>query len=219
MPDSDDYFSDDFVLDDSALALLDEEEQKYTLSTQAPTPIAPPIAAPPLKRQKTDNGWKPAGLGIRRTETLDDMDDLPEISVHGDGLYSLHSRHSAAPTRPIGVQPGGRGNITQVQPAQVPPPVQRRTVSSSSSSANASQQSRNVTYNRPPPLQRQPSSTALSRPSIHAPVPSQSSYRNVPHAQAVSDTAAADALRLQIEEVWHALRLPINLIDVLCVAS
>jgi hypothetical protein len=78
MDGSDDYFlDDDIVLDDQTLAVLDSAEQKYL--TQAVVP-------PPPKRQKTDNGWKAVSS---RATVADDHEDLPEISVHGDGSYTL----------------------------------------------------------------------------------------------------------------------------------
>lgn len=57
MADSDDYFSDDFVLDDSALALLDEEEQKYTLGTQTQTSIPPSSSWGPASKTTKDRDW------------------------------------------------------------------------------------------------------------------------------------------------------------------
>ena len=110
MQDSDDYFMDDFVLDDTALAILDEEENKYTLSTQNPTPSYVP---PPPKRLKTETGWRP-GPSSRRAETIDDLDDLPEISVQGDGSYGLHARHAAA----VSARPGDIGSGTRMNGAQ-----------------------------------------------------------------------------------------------------
>lgn len=78
MDGSDDYFTDDLVLDDNALAVLDQEEQKYL--TQATEPIN--------KRQRVDSGWSP-GLGA--TTTLVDADDLPEIAVRSDGTYDIYN--------------------------------------------------------------------------------------------------------------------------------
>lgn len=83
MDDSDDYFTDDIILDEQALAVLDKEEQKFL--TQVVT--APPVT----KKQRTDHGWKP-GLGTH-SATLDDLEDLPEISLHGDGSYAVRGRY------------------------------------------------------------------------------------------------------------------------------
>lgn len=208
MPGSDsDYFSDDFVLDDSALALLDEEEQKFTLSTQTQLlAISAPPAAPPLKRQKTETGWKPSGLDIRRTETMDDMDDLPEISVHGDGLYSLHARHAAAHPGPANSQSGvSRAIAPMQQSVQAPSAVQRRTVSSSSSGGPSSQ-TRHAAYNRPPTQQRLPSNPGTSRTfsrtlSANNSAPSQPPPRPVSNTHIGTESSAVETLRLQIEEV------------------
>ncbi|KAJ7287429.1 hypothetical protein C8J57DRAFT_1460761 [Mycena rebaudengoi] len=82
---SDDYLFDEIVLDDQTLAVLDSEEQKF-LSQAAP---------PPPKRQKTDNGWRAVPPQGRAT-VVDDMDDLPEVSVHGDGSYALRGAPKAA---------------------------------------------------------------------------------------------------------------------------
>ncbi|KAJ6625538.1 hypothetical protein B0H10DRAFT_616844 [Mycena sp. CBHHK59/15] len=84
MDGSDDYLFDDMVFDDQTLAVLDSEEQKF-LSQTAP---------PPSKRRKTDNGWKPVAVPSRAV-VLDDNDDLPEISVHGDGSYAFHGTTKA----------------------------------------------------------------------------------------------------------------------------
>jgi len=83
MDGSDDYFTDDIVLDEQTLAVLDQEEQQYLLQNTAPQ-----LAPPATKRQKTNHGWKP-GVGNRRTTTLDELEDLPEISVQGDGSYGV----------------------------------------------------------------------------------------------------------------------------------
>ena|ERR1700722_14628532 len=54
---SDDYFTEDFVLDDHALAILDEEEHKYLLSqSKGVGERSDGIQA--SKRQRTDSGWK-----------------------------------------------------------------------------------------------------------------------------------------------------------------
>ncbi|KAH7912413.1 hypothetical protein BJ138DRAFT_794809 [Hygrophoropsis aurantiaca] len=85
MADSDDYFSDDLVLDAQVLAVLDEEESKFK-HTQSPGAGD----APPAKRQKTASGWQ-SRRNVKRDETLDDMDDLPEISIRNDGTYGVGS--------------------------------------------------------------------------------------------------------------------------------
>ncbi|KAJ7446158.1 hypothetical protein B0H11DRAFT_385674 [Mycena galericulata] len=110
MDGSDDYyFSDDIILDDQTLAVLDSEEQKYL--TQA--------VPPPAKRQKTDKGWKPAAAPARAT-VLDDNEDLPEISVHGDGTYAF--RGANQDTRTIPPAPNKAFNVKVVPQ----PPIHRR---------------------------------------------------------------------------------------------
>ncbi|KAJ7217952.1 hypothetical protein GGX14DRAFT_598835 [Mycena pura] len=81
MDGSDDYFFDDIVLDDTTLAVLDSEERKY-LSQAVP---------PPAKRQKTDTGWKPVVRPGHANAVANDNEDLPEISVGGDGSYTVRS--------------------------------------------------------------------------------------------------------------------------------
>jgi len=86
MDDSDDYLLDDIVLDDQALAVLDQEERKYldqSSLSDSSTPIEH-IA----KRQKTANGWSP-GIVSKAYRDPGDDDDLPEISLRGDGSYSV----------------------------------------------------------------------------------------------------------------------------------
>ncbi|KAJ7680427.1 hypothetical protein DFH06DRAFT_1315198 [Mycena polygramma] len=103
MDGSDDYFLDDIVLDDQTLAVLDSEEQKYL--TQA--------GPPPAKRQKT-NGWKPVEAQSR--PPVGDDNDLPEISVHGDGSYAFRGATKVrAPLQPP------RVSIPPQRVAAVPP--------------------------------------------------------------------------------------------------
>lgn len=94
MADSDDYGFDDIVLDDQALALLDQEEQKYLQRPNAASqnPIVTPIAPEGHvnKRHKTTTGWTP-GIGANLTSN-DAYDDLPEISLRGDGSYGIGGR-------------------------------------------------------------------------------------------------------------------------------
>ncbi|KAK7005601.1 hypothetical protein R3P38DRAFT_2556549 [Favolaschia claudopus] len=106
--DSDDYF-DDIVLDDQTLAVLDSEERKYL--SQAP---------PPPKRQKTDNGWRPAPPIQLRGPPLADDNDLPEISVHGDGSYAVRGglrNDASSRSKPQTVPPRAANG----QPSRVPP--------------------------------------------------------------------------------------------------
>lgn len=85
MEDFDDFFTDDIIFDDQTLALLDEQEQKF---------LSQPVTGrpPPAKRQRTENGW---GFGFSRTGSVDDLEDLPEISVQSDGSYGLRGNSLA----------------------------------------------------------------------------------------------------------------------------
>lgn len=208
MDNSDDYFTDDFILNDDALAILDEEEQKHTLSTQKPSkshsPPAPP--APPPKRQKTETGWIPAPV-IRRTETLDDMDDLPEITVQGDGTYGLHARHAAIESK--------RTNATSSNYlANNTPLVQsnrsmhrQHMVRTTSSSSLPNQQPRNPSTNptnRPQPLQvpavtsRDISAHSLNQNTVPERIPSQLSSSTREESNMGEQI---EALQRQMEEV------------------
>ncbi|KAH0827962.1 hypothetical protein J3R83DRAFT_3600 [Lanmaoa asiatica] len=109
MQDSDDnYFSDDLVLDDKTLAVLDEEESKFKriTSTQPQQSVGPPA-----KRQKTTRSWQPQSVSrtIRRADTsLEDMEDLPDISIRQDGTYGLQDkqRRVSGPLSRSGIVPG-----------------------------------------------------------------------------------------------------------------
>ncbi|KAI0930684.1 hypothetical protein AcV5_007334 [Taiwanofungus camphoratus] len=88
MQDPDDYFGDDgIVLDENVLAVLDEEERKFN-ETQRLVQRASRLdnsLPPPAKRQKV---FHEPNIGLLRTATFD-LEDLPEVSVQGDGLYDL----------------------------------------------------------------------------------------------------------------------------------
>jgi len=199
MQESDDYFSDDFVLDDTALAVLDEEEHKYTLSTQNSIPSHVP---PPPKRLKTETGWRP-GPNNRRAETMDDQDDLPEISVQGDGSYGLHARHAAA----VSSRPGDVGiRVGELQHSTLGSRYQQARTTSSSSSISV--QRRSPTVNPRAPHHQASHSTSTS--SLIPPGHSQSSY-DVPSTKSTSKQVAPDvgteihALHRKMEEVRHIL--------------
>ncbi|KAF9012415.1 hypothetical protein BDQ17DRAFT_1405087 [Cyathus striatus] len=100
MDDFDDYFDDDIVLDDEALAVLDNEEKRF-LSQVVPSALSPP----PSKRLKTATSWVP-GLGIQTDDT--DFEDLPEISVAENGTYDLGTPHPAKPLSYISRETDGK---------------------------------------------------------------------------------------------------------------
>ena len=86
MDDSDDYGYDDFVLDEQTLAALDQAERNYQNSLPKPLVHSEPVN----KRHKTETGWK-AGYGSANYPDDDNFDNLPEISVRGDGSYSIRT--------------------------------------------------------------------------------------------------------------------------------
>jgi hypothetical protein len=98
MQGSDDYFDEELVLNDEDLAVLDEEEQKYARAITQTRPLVPP----PTKRQKTEGGWRPG----HESYQVEDLEDLPEISVQGDGTY--------------GIGGASLGNTSRLTPAQEP---------------------------------------------------------------------------------------------------
>lgn len=112
MDDSDDY-PDDFIFDDQTLAILDQEEQKYLTQSTSLVPVT--------KKLKTSAGWKP-GIGAR-TISHDNLDDLPEISLHGDGTYGVEPTGVERSTvgTPLAPAHYHEGNSAVYQPAEVPP--------------------------------------------------------------------------------------------------
>ena len=86
MHDSDDYFTDDIVFDEQTLAALDEEEHKYVQSSRISQ------NSPPAKRRKTDHAWRASGSTL---DSLNDLEDLPEISVQNDGSYGVSGSRAA----------------------------------------------------------------------------------------------------------------------------
>ncbi|KAH9485062.1 hypothetical protein JR316_0001968 [Psilocybe cubensis] len=149
MDDSDDYVFDDIVLDAQALALLDQEEQKYLQrpDTASQNLIAIPIAPEGHvnKRHKTSTGWAP-GIGAN-VSSDNAYDDLPEISLRGDGTYGIGGRMSGQVTRGQILDNGNR----QDGPVQVNTSNSRGSnAHASGSRLNASRQS-NVQQKRPLP--------------------------------------------------------------------
>ncbi|CCL99869.1 uncharacterized protein FIBRA_01894 [Fibroporia radiculosa] len=109
MQDTDDYFFDDFNIDDSVIAVLDEAENTYNESqrlTQASS-IRNPDVPPPLKRQKLEVGWKPKPPRVSYTKSFE---DLPEISVRGDGLYGLEDTGRRVSSTSLVPVPGASSN-------------------------------------------------------------------------------------------------------------
>jgi hypothetical protein len=105
---SDDELFDDIEFDDDAFAQIDAQTTQFL--TQAPAPAvarvhsrdsgpsrAPPLALPPPKRRRTPTGW------VSTTNDMED-EDLPDITLTGDGSYALAppvNRSHNAPVRPV----------------------------------------------------------------------------------------------------------------------
>lgn len=106
MDGSDDFFDDDLVLDDTTLAVLEAEEQKWQqqqqqqrerLSQRRPLPPDAPLPHP--KRQKTSHTTGLDGLvpAVQRASIADDYEEeLPDISIVGDGTYKLPADQRAS---------------------------------------------------------------------------------------------------------------------------
>lgn len=170
---SDDFlFDDDIVLDAAALAVLDAEESKYfnsvanVQSNPRPAPTQP--TPPPPKRQRTDDdgGWKHPATGIgngsgklalRNQKRSDSFyEDLPDISLAGDGIYGVYSQGSQHPRssnhtpstsvkNPLG-QRSLSGGFQQPVPAPAPAPAPAPLPRERTSSFN-----QNRPPSRPPP--------------------------------------------------------------------
>jgi hypothetical protein len=115
---SDDELFDDIEFDDDAFAQIDAQTTQFLTQAPAPAPVpapapapavarvhsrdsgpsrAPPLALPPPKRRRTPTGW---------VSTTSDMEeeDLPDITLTGDGSYALAppvNRSHNAPVRPV----------------------------------------------------------------------------------------------------------------------
>lgn len=87
MDDFDSYFTDDIVLDEQTLAVLDKEERKYLTQNKDIT------QAPPAKKLKTDSGWRAIPASSRFT------DDLPEINLQVDGSYGVQDTSLQKPAQ------------------------------------------------------------------------------------------------------------------------
>lgn len=108
MDGSDDYFGDDdLVLDESTLAVLDLEEKKWQEqqqqsqlhATSQRRPISQDAPLPAPKKRKTSHVSTPDGLipRVRAITVGEDYDeDLPDISIIGDGSYKLPAAQRAS---------------------------------------------------------------------------------------------------------------------------
>jgi hypothetical protein len=170
MDGSDDYFTDDIFLDDQALAVLDQEEQKYL--TQVTQNTAPPPAAvrsASKRKRSSDETFK---RGVRtRPEVEDEIEDLPEISLQDDGSYRINqaSRTNSKPVSKVvsKVNSNNGASTKKNFVQQTNPTVGRHSVgveqrgapqtTSRSSSADSRHHPEHVAHNRgPPSLQANP---------------------------------------------------------------
>ena len=204
----DNYFTDDWVLDDKTLAVLDEEESKFKRTTNTQTQQS---VAPPAKRQKTTGSWQPPLVSrtILRADTLGDIEDLPDISIRHDGTYGLQDkqRRGSGPPSRSGIAPGSY-TVAQAAPGTRPAtaaPLSR-------GSAPPMRRTSGTGPMRPSQVPSRPPSSAAARGTriAQSPVSSQDASRTQlghpqPANRNVSSTAAPGAyveqLLQQIEEV------------------
>lgn len=206
MSDFDDYFSDDLILDESTLAALDAEEDRFKQSQQHPPPTQP---GPPPKRQKTDQGWK------HSTQSDSFYEDLPEISVTGDGSYGVATLPNTArvqtPVAPRNRVPSrGRPSAPLPQGQRPQPPSQRQQPPARQVLA------RQTSVIQPPARPPQP----RTAPPINRGSESQSSNPNQrpPPRTAAPNAPLSDemaALRQQLEDVCRSSYTcnPTNIFD------
>ncbi|KAI0768795.1 hypothetical protein BD413DRAFT_561541 [Trametes elegans] len=137
----DNYFDDDdFVLDDTVLAVVDQVEKDYKeaqRATQQPKAVGerPPVdAPPPLKKQKTAHEWEEGTSELPKIsvdQPVPSVDDegLPEVSVIGGGSYKFPAAQRAA-ANALAAQLGGQAETSDSRQAPVrdthvvPPPVE-----------------------------------------------------------------------------------------------
>ena len=213
MQDSDDdYFTDDLVLDDKTLAVLDEEESKFRRATNTQTQQT---TSPPAKRQKTTGSWKPQSIGrpIQRTDTLDDIEDLPDVSIRQDGTYGLRDKQRRVVSGPI-VRSGSASGLNGVARAgSVPRPAAAAPLARG---ATPTMRRTTVTGSvRPTPVSSRPPSSVPGARIAQSPASSQDVSRPQPEPprqvdKNVPSTATSNVyveqLLQQIEEVRCSCR-------------
>lgn len=220
MSDYDDFFSDDIVLDETLLAVLDAEETKFNQSQQHPRPSQP---VPPPKRQKTDQGWK----HTRAASQSDSFyDDLPEISISGDGFYGVlpptvpNSNRATTPT--IQAQPysrttsGASSSRSSVPgPSVIPhsqgtrpnPPLRQAPPRHGFVQAPLPPANRNFGRST-----SQNSTMSMSRPIVRPVAPTVPTRAQNPSRQPSSDETTA--LRLQLEQVRNLSSPSITFLEI-----
>ncbi|KAI0743346.1 hypothetical protein C8Q80DRAFT_831463 [Daedaleopsis nitida] len=171
MDGSDDFFDDDLVLDDTTLAAIEAAEQKWQEQQQQQQqqerlsqrrPLASDAPLPQPKKQKTTHSTGLDGLtaAVQRASVADDYEEeLPDISIVGDGSYKLpadqraSANELAAQMRGHSLIPSGASFSNRVPPVPGPsrgPPPRRPPVPAQS------------THPQAPPFNRHPSSGSSS---------------------------------------------------------
>ncbi|OCH88272.1 hypothetical protein OBBRIDRAFT_96429 [Obba rivulosa] len=198
MDDSDDYFDDDIVVDENVIAILEEEETKFS-ETQRLTQRRTSHSPPPAKRQKLNH---PQNGRFSRTVSVD-FEDLPEVSVVGDGTYGLFGANYLSRLRDAS-ENAAASHSFQTKAAPV---ASSSTNSTMTGIPHKQQQSHSI--GRPPPLgasSRGPSNTAqphLQRPIQneriqHTSVPSN---HNIQGEDLNYNQGEVEALRAQLEQL------------------
>ena len=189
---SDDYiFDDEITLDEDALAILDATESNYfgmlANAQPFPQPAKTHLTPPPAKRRRTggDGGWDhpstgiPGGSGKLISQKRSDSfyEDLPDISIAGDGVYGVSSQGSqtlASSAKNVANPLGQRFQPTALQqptlvpaPAPIPAPALRERTPSAN-------------QNRPPP---RPAPQRTHIPPSNVPLNPNNSNRPQPQQQ------------------------------------
>lgn len=189
---SDDYiFDDEITLDEDALAILDATESNYFGMLENvqtfPQPAKTHLTPPPAKRRRTDDdgGWDHPSIGIpggsgklisqKRSDSF--YEDLPNISLAGDGVYGVSSQGSqtlASSAKSVANPLGQRSRPTALQqptPVPAPAPIPAPALRERTSSAN---------QNRPPP---RPAPQRTHTPPSNVPYNPNNSNRPQPQQQ------------------------------------
>ncbi|EIW62526.1 uncharacterized protein TRAVEDRAFT_17188 [Trametes versicolor FP-101664 SS1] len=131
--DLDDYFDDDLVLDDNALAVLDQAESQFHAAQQQvvgerrAADAPPPAKPPPSKKQKKSHGneeVEPAFV----VHSVEDDEGLPEISVLGGGGSYKYPAAQRAAANVLAAQLRGNADSPSREPPPKPPEPVRNTV-------------------------------------------------------------------------------------------
>ena len=97
MADSDDYFDDSLILDDDALAILQQAEEEFASknSTQAAQPRLATVVKLQDFKSRLSNIRPPKVLRSSSSVSSQDVDELPDIILQDDGSYFIQGKDIA----------------------------------------------------------------------------------------------------------------------------